>query len=91
MLENEVKKAEELIERFNFKLPGYEDDNSNNFLTKEEATRLAIDAVNLILENVEATKLYHGGDPKVIQVNEDYWLRVKKVLEGKLSIRENNK
>jgi hypothetical protein len=89
MSENEIKKAEELIERFNFKLPGYEDDNSNNFLTKEEATRLAIDAVDLVIENIEATKLYHL-DSKAIPFNENYWSNVKKALEGKLNIREDN-
>jgi hypothetical protein len=86
MKEDEIKKAEELIKEFNFQLPEYEGGEECFFLTKEEATRLAIKAVDLVVRNIEATKLYHP-DSEAIPFNENYWSNVKKILEDKLKIR----
>jgi PleD family two-component response regulator len=89
MREDEIKKAEALIKEFNFQLPGYEGGDECFFLTKEEATRLAIKCVDNILQNIEATKLYHPKS-EALPSNEKYWLGVKSVLKDKLSIREND-
>ncbi len=74
-------KANELLDQHMSIISEYPSENYSERIEHDTAKKAALITVDNILDNIEATILYHK-DNKALSINKEYWTGVKDVLNN---------